>query len=477
MENFEGLYADLKAKFNSALIEFLQPLEKTVNENLYGAIKYSIVNSGKRIRPLLCMLGARFAGGDEDGVMPFALALEMIHTYSLVHDDLPAVDNDSMRRGKLTTHVMHGEAMAVFAGDALLNLACEIMTENVVKTADFKRLRAMNLIMRASGARGLLNGQAKDVDYENCADYFLEHIISMYRNKTADLIRASLVSGALICGAERGELENLSSFADSLGIFFQLQDDLMDEGGEKIDLNMSVDDYLAMDDSLAAEENGGAEPVSRTLNSEGFSEKPGSIFDIADGTDNAGGDGVFHNLKYGVADSGNNGIADNANDKGIVNNASDAGGKGVFNNLNYGVTDNISSDGVYNDSGKMGEADGFSLLSSVIRESDGNAREERSRSDAKIILGLNKTADEIIAESIAEVDGKTLLRLGKEKNASELFKPANKEKITFLKAAGEDETLKLLDEYEDYIRAAIAPYAERADELIGLFEFIKKRTE
>ena len=223
------LYNNLKDKFNERLTDFFRPLEKVINENLFDAMKYSIFNTGKRLRPVLCMLGARFAGGVEDDIMTFALALEMIHTYSLIHDDLPSIDNDSLRRGKLTTHVMHGEGIAVLAGDALLNLAYEIMTEETLKTGNFRRLRAMNLIMKCAGCKGMLNGQAKDIDYERSGSFLFEHILNMYRNKTSDLIRAALVSGAMIKGAHKDELKSLSLFADSFGVYFQIQDDLLDE--------------------------------------------------------------------------------------------------------------------------------------------------------------------------------------------------------------------------------------------------------
>ncbi|MDR1939975.1 MAG: polyprenyl synthetase family protein [Clostridiales bacterium] len=351
MDDFNDVYAGLKEKFNLTLIEFLKPYERTVNENLYDAIKYSLINSGKRIRPVLCMLGARFAKKSEDEVMPFALALEMIHTYSLVHDDLPAIDNDSMRRGKMTTHIMHGEAMAIFAGDALLNLAYELMTQEVSDTADFTRLKAMQMIMKAAGPNGMLNGQAKDVDYDRCGSYFLEHIVGMYRNKTADLIRASLVSGALICGAKKAELEALSAFADSLGIYFQLQDDLLDEeeDGEKADLGPTIGDYL---DGGEYENEFFSHTASRATGG-----SVGSIFDIAGGADGGG-------------------------------------------------------------------------------EAAKDAPKETA-------------ADFLVA--------------------------VNKEKATFIKAAGREETQRTMEEYEDYILDALEPLGPDADELIGLFEFIKKR--
>jgi geranylgeranyl diphosphate synthase type II len=503
MKDFNALYAELKAKFNAALIDFLRPYEKTVNENLYDAMKYSVVNSGKRIRPILCMLGARFAGADEEKVMTFAIAAELIHTYSLVHDDLPAVDNDSMRRGKLTTHVMHGEAMGVFAGDALLNLAYEIMTENVIKTTDFKRLRAMGLIMKAAGANGLLNGQAKDVDYDNCGDYFLEHIIAMYRNKTADLIRASLVAGALIGGAENRELEALSSFGDSLGIYFQLQDDLMDEGAEKIDMNMSVDDYLAsLEDEDSEEnqsENGG---IDRFKN-----EKTGSIFDMnnsGNSDKNGGVDQRFKEEKEGsIFNINNNGNSDKdgginprfqsektsafgVNAEGVLmkkmNPASDIKGDNNFDLYSFDISDKKD----------FKNTDGHAEQHKINTENISHAETKRilgldkpvapdtsdadaPKVDSRKLLGLDKTADELLYDNDSKIDGKTLLRMGKEQNASEMLKSAKREKMTFLKAAGEDETRKLMAEYADYVRETVLSYGDRADELIGLFEFIKTR--
>jgi geranylgeranyl diphosphate synthase type II len=228
MRKKSSLYDFLKDSFNQNLSEYFKTLEGTVNENLLEAMKYSIFNTGKRLRPVLCMLGARFAGGNENDAMTFAMAVEMIHTYSLVHDDLPGIDNDTIRRGKMTTHVMHGEGIAVLAGDALLNLAYEMMTEETLKENNPKKLRAMNLIMKCAGCKGMLNGQAKDIDHEISKSYLLEHILAMYREKTSDLIRASLVSGAMIKGAPKEQLEALSLFADYFGVYFQIQDDLFD---------------------------------------------------------------------------------------------------------------------------------------------------------------------------------------------------------------------------------------------------------
>ncbi|MDR2090825.1 MAG: polyprenyl synthetase family protein [Clostridiales bacterium] len=508
MKDFDKLYNELKDRFNAALIDFLRPYEKKVSENLYTAMRYSVVNSGKRIRPILCMLGARFAGGGEENVMTFAIAAELIHTYSLVHDDLPAVDNDSMRRGRLTTHVMHGEAMGVFAGDALLNLAYEIMTENVFKTTEFKRLRAMLLIMKAAGAEGLLNGQAKDVDYDNCADYLLEHIVAMYRNKTADLIRASLVSGALICGAKGEELEALSSFADSLGIYFQLQDDLMDEGGDGAEFFGS---YFDGTDGTEPRAQGGKTSAAGDIGSifdimnaapkndepraaNGQKERPFADAKNARDTGSIVNNGGEWAVKTAGSAFGISGEADGkistAFGANAVNNAESGIASGVNkrNGTEFGVSGGINKRNANNadsafgitggaDGGNPSKIDAKKLLGldKTAENKESGKPESLPKIDAKKLLGLDKTADELLSDPEPKVDGKALLKMGGEQNAKEMFKPLKKEKMTFLKAAGEDAARKLMAEYEEYIREALSPYGERADELLGLFEFIKNR--
>jgi geranylgeranyl diphosphate synthase type II len=403
-------------------------------------MKYSVVNSGKRIRPVLCMLGARFAGKNEEKVMTFAIAAELIHSYSLVHDDLPAVDNDAMRRGKLSTHVMHGEAMGIFAGDALLNLAYEIMIESAVKTTDFKRLHAMEIITKAVGAGGLLNGQAKDVDYDNCESYLWEHIIAMYRNKTADLIRASLVAGALIGGAEREELEALSSYGDSLGIYFQLQDDLMDEGAEKIDMNMSIDCYSDSQNEENSDEDDGIEPHSQDVEPCGNPDAADARETYANAPDIRKESGFLNAER----------ARESVGAASAQNRSETPGGRGFPN----ASQDGAGGGGTGTDKTESGE----------------NAL----KIDSKKLLGLDKTADELLFDEGLKTDGKALLKSGGEQTLG-IFKSAKKEKMTFLKAAGEEETKKLMVKYEEYVRETMIPYGDRADELLGMIEFIKKR--
>ncbi|MDR1906176.1 MAG: polyprenyl synthetase family protein [Clostridiales bacterium] len=468
MENFEKIYAELKEKFNIALVEFLKSMEKGVSENLYEAMRYSAINTGKRIRPILCMLGARFAGKNEDEVLQFAIALELIHTYSLVHDDLPALDNDSLRRGRLTTHIMHGEAMGVLAGDALLNLAYEVMTDNIIKTADFVRLKALALIMKAAGAKGMLSGQAKDVDYDNSASYFLEHIINMYRNKTADLIRASLVSGALICGAPKAELEALSSYADSLGIYFQLQDDLLEEPQEKIDMNMSVEDYLAMIENEDEELADTDAPISSVIRDASHSGASGTIFDMR-GNANAGSVAPAPApLPAAPAPA----PSEKAEDKpASFQNESDTVLDMVWTAPDYKYTAPDISEG--GDSRSVLGLDKFERA----REAEKN-RPNEERIDTRVLLGLVKTPEELAEEEkFNRLDASSILKLGTTggDGSANLLNNIKKEKMTFLKSAGKEETQKVLTEYEEYIRDAVEAFGKRAAELIGMFEFIKKR--
>lgn len=201
-------------------------------DEIIKAINYSLFTGGKRLRPIFTIKTFELFNKDIEKVLPFASAIEMIHTYSLIHDDLPAMDNDKLRRGKPTNHIEFGEAMAILAGDGLLNLAFEILFDNLAKKEEFegeikRKLKAAKLISQASGIGGMIGGQVIDILSE-FKDMDEKKLLYMYERKTGALFRASILTGAIIGGADYKEIEILSRFANLLGISYQIQDDILD---------------------------------------------------------------------------------------------------------------------------------------------------------------------------------------------------------------------------------------------------------
>ena len=216
--------ADLDA--TDAALEHLLPPEQTLPTSIHKAMRYSVFAGGKRIRPVLCIETARMFTGDLKGAIQAGCALEFIHTYSLIHDDLPALDNDDMRRGKPTNHKVFGEAIAILAGDALLTLAFQTLASAPVE-AD-RRLKILSEVSRAAGTdRGMIGGQVADIEAERrpVDGAGLEYI---HRSKTAALIRASVVCGALAGGATQEDLTRVTNFGEHIGWAFQVVDDLLD---------------------------------------------------------------------------------------------------------------------------------------------------------------------------------------------------------------------------------------------------------
>ena len=210
---------------DQALDRFL-PSEAAPPESLHKAMSYSVFAGGKRLRPVLVAAGAEAVGGTLETVMPAACAVEMIHTYSLIHDDLPAMDNDDFRRGVPTNHKVFGEAIAILAGDALLTLAFRLLGDSA--GADARRLRDVFIeVADAAGSAGMVGGQVADIECEGkradavTVDYIHSH-------KTAALIRASIRSGALLAGATPPQLEALRVAGNALGLAFQIMDDILD---------------------------------------------------------------------------------------------------------------------------------------------------------------------------------------------------------------------------------------------------------
>jgi geranylgeranyl diphosphate synthase type II len=219
--------ADRAQAVDGALDRFL-PRESLPPESLHKAMRYSVFAGGKRLRPVLVAAGAEAVGGTLEAVMPAACAVEMIHTYSLIHDDLPAMDNDDFRRGVPTSHKVFGEAIAILAGDALLTLAFRLLANCSPARGEAGRLRDVLVeVADAAGSAGMVGGQVADIECEGkvagaaIVDYIHTH-------KTAALIRASIRSGAILAGASPTELKALGIAGDGLGLAFQIMDDILD---------------------------------------------------------------------------------------------------------------------------------------------------------------------------------------------------------------------------------------------------------
>ncbi|MBK8726845.1 MAG: polyprenyl synthetase family protein [Holophagaceae bacterium] len=209
----------------------LGPFRDGEAERLAEAMRYSLSAGGKRVRPVLCLLAAEAVGGDAESALPGALALEFIHTYSLVHDDLPAMDDDDLRRGKPTCHIAFDEAHAILAGDGLLTEAFRILAaEGAI--APERRVRALETLAVAAGWRGMVGGQALDLEGETLTregrDLGLEHLQTIHRLKTGALLRAALELGGILGGAEGSRLDALRGAGAALGLAFQIQDDILD---------------------------------------------------------------------------------------------------------------------------------------------------------------------------------------------------------------------------------------------------------
>lgn len=205
------------------------PREEDIPRDIIEAMEYSIFAGGKRLRPILLIEGAKSIGGNIKRVLPLACALEMIHTYSLIHDDLPSMDNDDFRRGKPTNHKVFGEGMAILAGDGLLNYSYELMINNIPKDiVEMKNyIEGMKEIARAAGIMGMIGGQVKDLEYEG-KDMDIDTLHYIHSHKTGALIRASLRAGAIASGANNNELTALTIYGEKLGLAFQIVDDILD---------------------------------------------------------------------------------------------------------------------------------------------------------------------------------------------------------------------------------------------------------
>ena len=231
--NIEQYLIKKKVLVDKALRKFM-PTPSGLASDVIKAMEYSLFAGGKRIRPILCIAGAEAVGGSTDGVMPVACAVELIHTYSLIHDDLPVMDNDDLRRGQPTNHKVFGEAVALLAGDGLLTLAFNLMAGPGAKKQLKKEalLRIIDLIASAAGYKGMVGGQVVDIIYEGKKPNpaVVEYI---HRHKTAALIAASVTAGTILAGGNEDEEKSINRYGQQIGLAFQIADDILNIEGDR----------------------------------------------------------------------------------------------------------------------------------------------------------------------------------------------------------------------------------------------------
>ena len=221
---------------NDAVIEMLPSADEGQND-VVRAMRYSLANGGKRLRPIFTLEFCKMCGGDVEKALPLACAVEYIHTYSLIHDDLPCMDDDDMRRGNPSCHKMYGEATALLAGDALLTHAFDLVT-----SADIDgeaAAQAVSLLAQNAGVGGMIGGQVLDLKYETGTPS-LTDVLTVYKLKTGALIAAACIMGCIAAGASSEQIEAASKYAYYLGIAFQIKDDLLDIYGDEVKLGKPI---------------------------------------------------------------------------------------------------------------------------------------------------------------------------------------------------------------------------------------------
>ncbi len=230
--DIKAYLTEKKRIVDSALKSYL-PKPEGLTSDLISAMEYSLFAGGKRLRPILCMAGAEAVGGNKTDVLPVACALELIHTYSLIHDDLPVMDDDDLRRGKSTSHKVFGEALAILAGDSLLTEAFNLMTvpELTERISSQLILRVIGLIAHAAGHRGMVGGQAVDIQSEG-KTVGAASVQFIHNHKTGALIAASVASGAILGGGKESEIQTIISYGQKIGLAFQIADDILDIEGD-----------------------------------------------------------------------------------------------------------------------------------------------------------------------------------------------------------------------------------------------------
>ena len=231
-DNLQTAPFDLSAYLQERQAQVEAALDRAIiiiyPEKIYEAMRYSLLAGGKRLRPILCLATCEMAGGTIAMAMPTACALEMIHTMSLIHDDLPAMDNDDYRRGCLTNHKVYGEDIAILAGDGLLAYAFEFVAANTRNVPAERLLQVIARLGRAVGAAGLVGGQVVDLESEGQPDVSIETLNFIHNHKTAALLEASVVCGGILAGTPEPDLQRLSRYAQNIGLAFQIVDDILD---------------------------------------------------------------------------------------------------------------------------------------------------------------------------------------------------------------------------------------------------------
>lgn len=244
---FKQEIKDLQKRIDKYIEGMLIP--ESPNKIIYESMKYSLAAGGKRIRPILCLKTYEMLGGESQDIMELAMAIECIHTYSLIHDDLPAMDNDDYRRGLLTNHKVYGEDIAILAGDGLLNLAFEKM---IGWAMDYENpsngLKAIYKLAKSAGVEGMIGGQVVDVKTNGCA-VDMETINYIQLNKTSALIEASILVAALAKGVKDEQLKNLEIYARNIGISFQIKDDILDVTSSLEELGKNIGSDMQNDKS------------------------------------------------------------------------------------------------------------------------------------------------------------------------------------------------------------------------------------
>ncbi len=238
--NLKTYLQEKRALIDDALETFLPEVDGPAND-VVKAMRYSLFAGGKRLRPILCMAGADTVGGEARAVLPVACALELIHTYSLIHDDLPVMDDDDLRRGKPTNHKVFGEALALLAGDGLLTEAFRLMsaTETGGRVTPQAVIRVMGLIGEAAGYQGMVGGQAVDIQSEG-TEVSPDLVQFIHTRKTGALITASVTSGAILGGGEPDQIASIRAYGTGIGLAFQISDDILDIEGDSETMGKGV---------------------------------------------------------------------------------------------------------------------------------------------------------------------------------------------------------------------------------------------
>lgn len=230
-------YLDQQRQRVDQYLEQSLPVSLRDPEKLYDSMRYSLLAGGKRVRPILTIAAAQALGYDHDAMLPFAASLEFVHTYSLIHDDLPAMDDDDYRRGRLTNHKVYGDGMAILAGDALLTMAFELCSQDsgTHGLTPNQQLQIVRELANGSGHQGMVGGQVMDIQAEN-QEVDLRHLQKIHSHKTGQLIRAAVRIGGVIGGASSTQLESLTGFAEDIGLAFQIADDVLNMVGTREEL-------------------------------------------------------------------------------------------------------------------------------------------------------------------------------------------------------------------------------------------------